>query len=159
PEQLTNEPIDRRADIFALGIVLWEISTGRRLFRGQNDFATVENVRRCVVPRPSSLRSDYPGKLERVVMKALRKKRGDRYATARELGEDLCEVLGARTKMLSSIDVERFMSSLFGDRMKAKMDMERSAARGNSVQLRLSRSESSSFDAIPNLDDEVVEPT
>src|ERR1044071_8405496 len=54
PEQTEGDNIDHRSDIFAVGIVLHEVLTGRRLFKGQNDVQTIERVRRCEVPPPSA---------------------------------------------------------------------------------------------------------
>jgi predicted ATPase/serine/threonine protein kinase len=93
PEQAHARPVDARTDVFALGIVLWEMLTGRYLFRGKTDAVTLRLVRECMVPAPSSLREDVPEALDKVVLKALRKDPKDRYATAAAFREALEGVL------------------------------------------------------------------
>ena len=65
PEQTEGDNIDNRSDIFAIGIVLHEVLTGRRLFKGQNDVQTIERVRRCEVPPPSAQNPAVPPELDR----------------------------------------------------------------------------------------------
>ncbi len=60
PEQVAGEPLDRRTDIFALGVVLWELTTGQRLFRMESDLDTLAKVQECTVPRPSTVVRGYP---------------------------------------------------------------------------------------------------
>ena len=93
PEQAHAKPVDPRTDVFALGIVLWEMICARYLFRGKTDAVTLKLVREAMVPLPSSLRDDVPESLDRVVMKALRKEPRDRYATAEAFREALSTVL------------------------------------------------------------------
>jgi predicted ATPase/serine/threonine protein kinase/Tfp pilus assembly protein PilF len=93
PEQAHAKPVDPRTDVFALGIVLWEMICARYLFRGKTDAATLKLVREVSVPVPSSLRDDVPEALDRVVMKALRKEPRDRYPTAEAFREALATVL------------------------------------------------------------------
>ena len=123
PEQIRDLPLDRRADVFAMGIVLWETTTGRRLFKASNEVATIMRVLESNVPRPSSLCASYPMELERIVLKALQARPEHRYETARELAEDLREFLRQRSCSLSSVDVERFMASTFQERRVAQMAM------------------------------------
>ncbi len=89
PEQCLLDAVDRRADVFALGILLWELTTGARLFAGQSERELRQQV--CVNPiaRPSSLRPDYPRALEEIVMRALERKPGARYSTTMELADAL----------------------------------------------------------------------
>jgi serine/threonine-protein kinase len=88
PEQIKGEPVDARADIFAIGILLYELTTGKRLFRGRP-----EQVMRLVVEepiaRPTDVRADYPPALERVVMRALERDPNARYQTARAMRDEL----------------------------------------------------------------------
>jgi serine/threonine protein kinase len=79
PEQVAGEPIDRRTDIFALGVVLWELTTGQRLFRMESDLDTLAKVQECNVPRPSTIVRGYPIDLEKIVMKALAKNANERF--------------------------------------------------------------------------------
>lgn len=92
PEQVAGEGADYRSDIFSLGIILYEISLGHRLWRGPAD----EVMRRIVeekIPPPTSVRRDYPPALELIVMRALEKRPADRYQSAEEMRNDLEEFL------------------------------------------------------------------
>jgi len=73
PEQLTGGKVDRRTDVFALGIVLWEATLGERLFRADSEGETVLNVIQKEVPAPSSFQSDFPAGVERVILRALQR--------------------------------------------------------------------------------------
>ncbi|MGZ3443715.1 MAG: serine/threonine-protein kinase, partial [Polyangia bacterium] len=88
PEQIRGEAVDARADLFALGIILYELTVGKRLFRGRP-----EQVMRLVldepIPRPTELRPDFPASLEHIIMRALERDPARRYQTARALRTDL----------------------------------------------------------------------
>jgi eukaryotic-like serine/threonine-protein kinase len=84
PEQAIARPVDRRSDIFSLGIVLFELTTGRRLFRGDSDAETLALVVQGDIPRPSSIDLTYPPMLEAIVMRALSRSRRERFQTARD---------------------------------------------------------------------------
>src|SRR5205085_7189894 len=73
PEQVRGLPIDRRSDIFAVGICLYEMLTGEKLFVGESDFSTLEKVRNADVPAPGKFNPNLPPGLEKVVLKALAK--------------------------------------------------------------------------------------
>jgi serine/threonine protein kinase len=95
PEQTQGSDVDRRIDIFATGIVLHEILTGRRLFKGENDLQTVEKVRVCDVPPPSLQNPLCPPELDVIVLKALAKYRDDRFHTTSEMADALDDVVHA----------------------------------------------------------------
>src|SRR5262249_27808429 len=92
PEQADGAPVDARADIFALGVVLHELLTGRRLFKGADDVQTLARVRECRVPRPSELEPELPQGLDPIVLKSLARDPAQRYAGAQELRLALAEV-------------------------------------------------------------------
>lgn len=71
PEQANGQSIDARSDLFALGVVMWELLTGKRLFKGESDMMTLRLVKDCQVPRPSQLNPRLPPGLDDVVLKAL----------------------------------------------------------------------------------------
>lgn len=71
PEQANGMPVDARSDLFALGVVLWELLTNRRLFKGESDLMTLRLVRDCQVPPPSQLNPKLPPGLDELVLKAL----------------------------------------------------------------------------------------
>ena len=85
PEQCLGRPIDRRSDIFGLGIVLYELTTVRRLFKGDNDFLTMSMITGAPIPLPSTKWPDIPPQLEMIIMKALSRDPADRYQTANEM--------------------------------------------------------------------------
>jgi serine/threonine-protein kinase len=89
PEQIASAPVDRRADVWALGVCLWECLSGARLFRRDSAVATLAAVRLDDIVPPSQTRPGVPRALDAVVMKALERDPARRYATARDLGRDL----------------------------------------------------------------------
>jgi eukaryotic-like serine/threonine-protein kinase len=120
PEQVHGETIDRRTDIFALGVVLWELTTGQRLFRMDNDLDTLAKVQECNVPRPSTIVRGYPMDLEKIVLKALVKNRADRYRTAREFSRALQSFFLRRGLFIASDEVSACMHSAFQDRIEKR---------------------------------------
>ena len=93
PERIKDLPIDARADLFALGTVLWEMLAGRKLFRGKSEFETLKNVAEMEVPPPSSIRPDVPPEMDRIVARALARDPAERHPTAQALADDLDHVL------------------------------------------------------------------
>ena len=120
PEQVAGEPIDRRTDVFALGVVLWELTTGQRLFRMDSDLDTLAKVQECNVPRPSTIVRGYPIDLEKIVMKALCKTKNERYRTSREFSRALQSLLMRRGLFIASDEVAAYMTSIFGDRIQKR---------------------------------------
>ncbi len=88
PEQARGEPVDCRSDVFAAGIVLFELVCARPLFHGKGKEA-LEMVKSGAIPRPKDFAPELPDSLERVILKALAFHRSDRYQTARDLQHDL----------------------------------------------------------------------
>jgi serine/threonine-protein kinase len=95
PEQANGESLDGRSDLFAVGVMLWELLLGRRLFVGEDTRATLAAVLFGQIPRPRSLRSDIPKDLERVTMKLLERALPARYPTAEAAIHDLLECAAA----------------------------------------------------------------
>jgi eukaryotic-like serine/threonine-protein kinase len=115
PEQIHRRDVDHRADIFALGIVLYELTTGTRAFREVSDLITLERITKGDIRRPSELVSDYPADLERIVMKALSVDPDLRFQTAGAMARDL-EKLAARMHLpLGHGAVIEVMGRLFSD--------------------------------------------
>jgi serine/threonine-protein kinase len=113
PEQCRAEPVDRRSDIFSLGIVLYEMLTLQRLFAGENEFAVMNQIVRGIIPPPSS-RRPIPAELERIVLKALAAAPDDRYPTAQAMAEDLQRFAAAEGLVCSSGALAEFLHGLFG---------------------------------------------
>ncbi|MBK8997569.1 MAG: serine/threonine protein kinase [Myxococcales bacterium] len=89
PEQVTGKDVDRRADIFALGICLLEALVGRKLYDGANEIVVMNKIRTDSVPAPTSVNPRLPRGVDAIVLKALAKDPNQRYATASELEADL----------------------------------------------------------------------
>lgn len=89
PEQVRGSAVDRRSDTFAVGIILYEILTGERLFLGATDFETLERIRKVEIVPPSLYNPDIPPELEAIVLKALERNPEQRYQTAAALLRDL----------------------------------------------------------------------
>ncbi|RMG13233.1 MAG: serine/threonine protein kinase [Deltaproteobacteria bacterium] len=96
PEQATSKPLDRRSDIFSLGIVLWEACTGKRLFKAESSLATIQKIVQGEIPRPSALAPEFPPELEAIVLRALARDRDQRYPSAAEMEHALRGFLSAR---------------------------------------------------------------
>jgi serine/threonine-protein kinase len=105
PEAAMGEGVDHRTDIFAIGIMLWEMLAGRRLFLGESDLDTVRQVQAARVPSLAQLNPDVQPELERIVQKALARDPNQRYQSARELGRDLNSHLFRLGKPVSSFEI------------------------------------------------------
>jgi eukaryotic-like serine/threonine-protein kinase len=127
PEQVRGEPLDRRADVFSLGVLLWEMTTGVRLFRHRTVPGTMARILGMQVPRPSTIRRECAAGLERVIMRALERDREKRQPTARALGEELRDYLVGAGRAPSTAHVERFMAELFAERHRLRLAMEHEA--------------------------------
>ncbi len=94
PEQVQGVPIDSRADLFAVGVVLYQLLTGKRPFDGDTDFAIIQQIVGHTPAAPSSFSSALPAAIDAVVARALAKKREQRFATARDFAMALQEASG-----------------------------------------------------------------
>ncbi len=131
PEQVNGEPLDRRSDIFAMGIVLYELGTGRRLFKRTSHARTLSAILKEPVIPPSRLVEGFPLALETVIMRALSKKPDDRYATAAEMRKDLLEIARVLSSPVESL-AER-MQRLFPERIAEKNELLRMVRDGDQV--------------------------
>lgn len=120
PEQLQSGLVDRRTDVWALGVVTWEALTGRRLFRGDNEGATALNVVNAAIPPPSSVVSDIPPALDRVVTRALSRDLSTRTSSAAELADELEAYLYGRGRPLGATEVAAWMDAHFAERQRAR---------------------------------------
>ncbi len=91
PEQAQGQPVDRRSDVFSLGIAVWELTLGRRLFLEGSDVSTMKRVIAGVVPDPTSIDPEYPEPLAKAVRRALAPDPKDRFASADEFAKALDE--------------------------------------------------------------------
>jgi serine/threonine-protein kinase len=116
PEQCKGKPIDRRSDIFALGICLYELTTLRRAFKGNDDFETMKRIVAGDVVLPTVAVPGYPRELEAIVLTAMANDPNARFQTAQELIEAL-DAFGMRAKLTgSNTALGRYMTQLFGSK-------------------------------------------
>jgi serine/threonine protein kinase len=112
PEQVKGEGADHRSDIFSLGIILYEITVGRRLWRGPAE----QVMRRIVeeqIPPPTYVRRDYPPALELIVMKALERRPADRYQSASDLQNELNDFMEEAGLKSGARRLSQYMKDLF----------------------------------------------
>lgn len=95
PEQILGEPLDRRADIFACGVLLFEVSTRTRLYSAHNNAVAMTEILHGTVPDPAERRPGYPRELAAIVRRALARDPADRYPTAAALVDDLDQLAHA----------------------------------------------------------------
>lgn len=127
PQQAAGLDIDRRSDVFALGIVLYELTTSRRLFRGSSDLETLRLVTSGHIPRPCKIDPTYPPGLERVVLKALERNLDRRYQTAAELETDLRKFLKAERIVVPQSGVAGLLKRVMGTRIEQRRKAVRKA--------------------------------
>jgi serine/threonine-protein kinase len=126
PEQGTDQPVDRRSDTFSLGIVLFELTTGKRLFRGRNEAETLRLVTSAEIPRPSSIVPGYPKRLERIVQKALERDPIRRYQSAAAFQHDLEDCLVRSRLWVEERALAQLVSGVFGERIRQRrLELER----------------------------------
>jgi hypothetical protein len=118
PEQLNNLPVDRRGDVFALGVVLYEITTHVRLFKGATEVETMRSVMDGTVPPPSTVVPGYPPALERIVLRALEREPDKRYQSAREMQLDLEAFARDERLRVSSAALGEWMERTFGPKQE-----------------------------------------
>ena len=123
PEQLTSNPIDRRVDIWALGVALWEMLTLKRLFRRDTTANTIHAVLYDELDPPSAHRSQVPPELDEIVLKALRRDPKERWQTAREMGRALRQFLATRQEIVGPAELSEWMGEVFpqGEARKSQL--------------------------------------
>lgn len=113
PEQIEGKDVDRRADVFALGIVLYETTLQRRLFGGYSDFETMSMVVEAEIPRPREVDPSFPSELEQILLRALSRDPEDRYQDAEQMQLALETWLQAGSTPVGSAQLARYLRSLF----------------------------------------------
>ena len=117
PEQVAGEVLDARSDVFALGIVLWELLTGKRLFvsEGDNEFQVLKMIESCnsVVKMPSSINPDVPRELDMIVMQALARDRKKRFQSGEDMARALRKLLAVEFSDFGPSDLSVFVKKLF----------------------------------------------
>ncbi|HEY3495693.1 MAG TPA: serine/threonine-protein kinase [Polyangiaceae bacterium] len=116
PEQTIGDTVDRRADIYSIGCMLWAAAVGRKLWKDTPDVHIMRRVINGDVPTPQSANPSCDDELNRIVMKALATDPRDRYQTALEIQQDLEAYLEMFGDQIKQKDIARYVSALFADR-------------------------------------------
>jgi serine/threonine-protein kinase len=115
PEAAQGLTVDARADVFSLGIVLWEMLAGRRLFYGQTDYATVKLIQNANIPRLAPLNREVDEEFEEIVLRALAREPERRFQTARAFGDALAGYLFTRQRKVTSYDLANLVRATVSD--------------------------------------------
>lgn len=150
PEAAYGKSVDVRTDVFATGIVLWEMLAGQRLFQGETDRGTIEQVRAAQVPSLIGVVADLEPRLDAILKKALAREPRDRYQSAEALGHDLARYLFDHRLMVTSYDIALLIKRVLSLRNEQPSDsaMNSAMARINAeVQAEIGR-----FTSLEDLD-------
>ena len=126
PEQAFGREVDRRSDVYALGVVLYELAMGRRLFGGKTDADTIRNVMQHNIVAPRDLDPDFPEGLEQIILAMLTKEPSDRFQTAGAVERALRGYLRSVGAPDLGPSLGEFVRDLDPDRYRAKQDLLRS---------------------------------
>jgi hypothetical protein len=124
PEQCRGEALDRRSDVFSLGIMAYELTLGKRLYKGASDFEILKQIVEGTVTPPSEVDPGYNPALEKIVMKALQKDSTQRYQSAREMQAELETLVREARLYVSPIALQGFMEHVFGQKIEAWRDAQ-----------------------------------
>jgi serine/threonine-protein kinase len=128
PEVTLGQGADRRVDIFAAGILLWEMLAGQRLFKGETDLETFKQVQAAVIPDLRQVRKDVTDDVAHVLGKALARDRDQRYLQAGDFAKDLSLVLNRIGKPVTYQDVAKLVVATAGERTKKRKVEQKDAA-------------------------------
>lgn len=124
PEQANGESIDSRTDIFSNGIMLYELTTGKRLFQTDNDIATLKLIQECMIAVPTKINPKIPLDLEKIILRTLTKDRNTRFQTAGQMHRALQEFLNKHFPSFTQKDLADILHSVFVSEME--MEQKRS---------------------------------
>ncbi len=118
PEQARGEKVDARTDVFAMGITLWEMLTGGRLFEGDSDIAVLRAVQESLIAPPARLNPDVPNELSEIVLKALARPLEQRFQSAHELDRALAHFVLKNSASTDDSNVGLFLRQMFRDELE-----------------------------------------
>ena len=134
PEQARGKEMDHRSDLFSLGIILYEMLTGRRLFKTDSEITTLKKIRDAEVTLPSAHRPELTPKIEQICLRALAKDPAERYATAQEMGDELREFMFPETSDTLRREFRDYLQQLFADDI---LEERQRLESGNALALQL----------------------
>ncbi len=123
PEQAQGLELDRRSDIFSLGVMLFELTTGKRLFRGENDADTLRIIVEGNYPAPRSVNPGISPRLESIILRALEPSRERRYPSAHEMQADLEALIRDDQMPVSPLSLGEWMRTLFDEKLAQQKQM------------------------------------
>ncbi len=125
PEQVRGLPLDQRSDIFSIGTLLFEMTTGERLFTGETDFATLDKVRNAEVPIPSEVNDEISPEMDKFILKALSRNADNRYQWASDMQEDLSNFVENLDPPFRAKELTGLVAKLFSsERQREQSRME-----------------------------------
>ena len=134
PEQCKGEPVDARSDIFSLGIVLWELVTGRRLYSLATPAEIVGAITTRASPPPRQLNPGLPGDIDAIINRCLQKNPEDRFSSALEINRRLEDFIQSQGITSSAFDIGSFMQQLFQDKLGVLRRIEEAQVLGESME-------------------------
>jgi serine/threonine-protein kinase len=115
PEHALGDHVDRRSDVFSLGVVGHELMTGRRLFHRESELKVLQAITAEPIPRPSDRRMDLPREIDAIILRALERDVTKRYPSAKAFGLALEEFLLANGEAGARLQIARYLRSIFGE--------------------------------------------
>ncbi len=134
PEQCMSRPVDARSDIFSMGIVLWELATGLRLYKLDSELMILKEITEGKVRPPRDVNQQIPAELEAIILKALEKRPKDRFSSALEMHMALEEFMKNQGLISSTVHLSAFMRELFKDKLENLRKIEQAQADGDNLE-------------------------
>jgi eukaryotic-like serine/threonine-protein kinase len=157
PEALLRQPLDRRSDIYSLGIVLWETLTHHRLFKGKSHEEVLQKIDGGWLRPPSELNFDVPEEVDAICMRALARDPNERYRTASEMQSDIEDVLRTTDDRDRLDAIAHFMGRQFAARRRAREELLAQVASDDSrameVAVREYHARTATIHSMPAVDD------
>ncbi|MEL6184985.1 MAG: serine/threonine-protein kinase [Myxococcota bacterium] len=150
PEQCVGAPVDHRSDIFALGILLYELCTGKRLFKHESELMILEMITKRQVVAPSEVSPNISPDLERIILKALQKDPNARFQSAQAMQLALEDHLRRHPHPINDAAISEYMRTLFADRIEEKRRLRERASRSDFEDMFLDAEATESRGAVPH---------
>ncbi len=119
PEQCRGDDLDSRSDLFSLGVMLYELCCRRRLFRRNNEFATIRAILEDPIPSPGEVNEEVPEAMQAIITRALARDREERYQSASEMGEELAEAAASNGWESGRKELADFMDDTLAEAWEA----------------------------------------